>query len=146
MAKWTISEQELAAQRRQAMAAARQAEQREPRAQAVRYLRATDRLRIDLTNGATILIPIRQLEGLSEATAKECAQIEVIGGGFSLHWPALDRDLSVSGLVAGLFGSRAWMSALARAAGRVSSAAKARAARENGKKGGRPPASDRRAA
>ncbi|PZR07781.1 MAG: DUF2442 domain-containing protein, partial [Azospirillum brasilense] len=48
---------------------------------------------------------------------------------------ALDADLSVPGLLAGLFGTRAFM---ARQAGRATSPAKAAAARANGARGGRP--------
>lgn len=44
-------------------------------------------------------------------------------------------DLSVPGLMAGLFGTKAYM---ARRAGQATSAAKAAAARKNGRKGGRP--------
>jgi DNA invertase Pin-like site-specific DNA recombinase len=52
-----------------------------------------------------------------------------------LHWEELDTDLSVAGLLAGLFGTRAH---LARQAGSATSPAKAAAARANGAKGGRP--------
>jgi hypothetical protein len=56
-----------------------------------------------------------------------------------LHWPALDVDLFVPGLVVGIFGTRAWMTReLARVAGQTTSPAKAAAARSNGAKGGRP--------
>jgi hypothetical protein len=43
----------------------------------------------------------------------------------------------VAGLVAGVFGTRAWMAELGRKGGSVTSEAKASAVRENGKKGGR---------
>jgi len=61
--------------------------------------------------------------------------VEILGAGYGLHWEALDVDVSVPGVLAGLFGTRAFM---ARQAGRVSSVKKAAAARENGAKGGRP--------
>jgi hypothetical protein len=48
---------------------------------------------------------------------------------------ALDIDLSIPGLLAGLFGTTAY---IARRAGRTKSPAKASAARVNGAKGGRP--------
>ena len=65
--------------------------------------------------------------------------MEVDGLGFNLHWPALDVDLYVPALVAGIFGTQAWMTRqLARAAGQATSPAKAAAARSNGAKGGRP--------
>lgn len=58
--------------------------------------------------------------------------------GFGLHWEALDVDLSIPTLMAGSFGTKAWMRELARRAGSVTSPAKAAAARVNGAKGGRP--------
>jgi len=59
----------------------------------------------------------------------------VLGAGYGLHREALDVDLSIPGLLAGLFGTKAYM---ARHAGRATSPAKAAAARANGAKGGRP--------
>ena len=55
-----------------------------------------------------------------------------------LHWPRLDADLTVAGLLAGIFGSRMWMREIGSAGGSVVSAKKAEAARANGAKGGRP--------
>ena len=55
--------------------------------------------------------------------------------GTGLHWEALDADLSVAGLAAGIFGSKAWMSELARYAGSRTSARKASSSRLNGKRG-----------
>ncbi len=57
------------------------------------------------------------------------------GTGYGLHWEALDADLSVPGLLAGRFGTQAFM---ARRAGQATSPAKAEAARGNGTKGGQP--------
>jgi hypothetical protein len=58
--------------------------------------------------------------------------------GSALHWESLDADLGVSQLVLGLFGSKTWMTELGRQGGRLKSVAKVQAARENGKRGGRP--------
>jgi hypothetical protein len=55
-----------------------------------------------------------------------------------INWEKLDVQMHVPSMVAGVFGTRQWMSELGRAGGSAKSAAKARAARENGKKGGRP--------
>jgi hypothetical protein len=52
-----------------------------------------------------------------------------------VHWPTLDIDLAIPDLKAGLLSTRSWM---ARKAGRAISEAKAGAARNNGRKGGRP--------
>lgn len=111
------------------------AEQSEPRADAVRYDRRNGRIIVDLTNGCTFTFPPRLAQGLEAASDDELDAVEILGAGYGLHWEALDVDLSVPGLLAGLFGTKAHM---ARQAGRTKSPAKAAAARVNGLKGGRP--------
>lgn len=107
----------------------------EPRATAARYDRERDRLIVELANGCTFSFPPRLAQGLETATEDQLAQVKVLGRGYGLHWDALDADLSVPGLLAGLFGTARYM---ARRAGRATSRAKAAAARVNGTKGGRP--------
>lgn len=111
----------------------------EPRAISARYSRKTGRVTIELMNGCSYVFPTRLVQDLSEANPDDLADVEVDGMGFNLHWPKLDVDLYVPALVAGIFGTQDWMrKALARQAGRATSAAKTAAARENGRKGGRP--------
>jgi len=111
----------------------------EPRAAAARYDAAKGRVIVDLTNGCTFAFPARALQGLAEASDRDLAAVEVTGAGLGLHWEALDADFTIPGLLMGLFGNRAWMAReQARRAGSVTSPAKAQAARENGRKGGRP--------
>lgn len=111
----------------------------EPRAVSGRYSRETGRVTVELANGCAYVFPAALVQDLSEADPDDLAVIEVDGAGFNLHWPRLDVDLYVPALVSGVFGTREWMkSALARQAGRSTSASKAAAARENGRKGGRP--------
>lgn len=111
------------------------AHQTEPRATAARYDRKNGRVIVDLTNGCTFAFPPRMAQGLEAATDDELASVEILGAGYGLHWEALDADLSVPGLLAGLFGTKAYM---ARRAGQATSPAKSAAARANGAKGGRP--------
>ncbi len=107
----------------------------EPRAAAARYDRQLDRVIVDLTNGCTFAFPPRLAQGLEQADPDQLAEVEVLGRGYGLHWEAMDVDLSIPGLMAGIFGTRAYM---ARRAGQTTSPAKAAAARANGAKGGRP--------
>jgi len=107
----------------------------EPRATAARYDRHLRQVVVELTNGCTFAFPPALAEGLQDATEQQLEQVEVLGAGYGLHWEALDADLSVPGLLAGLFGTRRHM---ARVAGQATSPAKALAARTNGAKGGRP--------
>lgn len=111
----------------------------QPRATSAHYDRKSGRIVIDLVNGCTYAFPARLVQDLQGASPDDLANVEIEGLGFDLHWPALDADLYVPALVAGIFGTRDWMTKeLARRAGQVKSPAKAAAARVNGSKGGRP--------
>jgi hypothetical protein len=110
----------------------------EPRAASARYDPPTGRIVVELTNGCTFAFPARRIEELETASDAEIAEVQVAGAGFGLHWPSRDADLTIGGLMNGVFGTRKWMSELARCAGRSTSPAKAAAARANGAKGGRP--------
>jgi hypothetical protein len=55
-----------------------------------------------------------------------------------LHWPQLDADLYVPALIEGAFGSRRGIQHIGELGGSARSAAKAKASRENGTRGGRP--------
>jgi hypothetical protein len=94
--------------------------------------------RIEPTNGATITLPVKLIAGLKRAKTKDLRAVEVLGRGGGLHWEGLDLDLSVPGLLTSLFSGPEWLAELGRIGGRNSSAAKAAAARSNGRKGGRP--------
>ena len=93
---------------------------------------------VELANGASFAFPPQLAQGLADARAADLAVIELSPLGTGLHWPRLDADLTVEGLLVGVFGSRAWMRQHAAKAGRATSQAKALAARANGAKGGRP--------
>lgn len=106
-----------------------------PHAVRARYDRRSRRIVIELANGSQFAFPAELAQGLSGASPEALAEIELSGGGYGLHWPSLDVDLTVPGLLAGVFGTARWMAARA---GRATSPAKAAAARRNGAKGGRP--------
>lgn len=111
----------------------------EPRAVAARFDAESGRVIVDLANGCAFVFPARMAQGLESATDAELAEVEVLGRGYGLHWERLDVDLSVPGLLAGLFGTKAYMDRLRAAhAGSATSSAKAAACRRNGAKGGRP--------
>ena len=106
-----------------------------PLAERARFDRRSGRIVIGLTNGSQFAFPAELGEGLADAAPEDLAAIEISGGGYGLHWPRLDVDLTVPGLLAGVFGTARWMAAQA---GRATSPRKAAAARRNGAKGGRP--------
>lgn len=104
-----------------------------------RYDRRRARVVIRLNTGLEVTFPARLGEGLAGASPDDLADIEISPSGLGLHWPRLDADLYVPGLLQGVFGSKAWMAReLGAIGGSSRSAAKAAAARANGRKGGRP--------
>jgi hypothetical protein len=121
-----------------ASAAGRRAAKTEPRATRATYRARGDVLRIELTNGAVIALPVKLIPDLKRATPGDVRSVEVLGRGSGLHWESLDLDLSVPALVSSVFAGPEWMAELGRLGGRRSSAAKVAAARRNGRKGGRP--------
>jgi len=129
---------EIERQYARAVEAGHAADEAGPRAESARYDHATGRVEVELRNGCLFAFPAEMGQGLRGASPEELAGVEVTPGGYGLYWEALDADLAVPALMAGVFGTEAWMRELGRAGGRRTSEAKAAAARENGRRGGRP--------
>ena len=58
-------------------------------------------MHVHLTDGRIIGVPLLWFPLLYEATPVQRQHVEISGGGISLHWPDIDEDLSVAGLLAG---------------------------------------------
>jgi hypothetical protein len=58
-------------------------------------------MHVSLTDGRCISVPIIWFPVLRKATSDQRSKYEIGGGGISLHWPDLDEDLSVAGLLSG---------------------------------------------
>jgi len=56
---------------------------------------------VHLADGRTIIVPLAWYPRLQHATAEERADFRVIGDGEYIHWPRIDEDLTVSGLLRG---------------------------------------------
>jgi hypothetical protein len=91
-----------------------------------------------LSDGRRRAIPVEEMEGLGEATKAQIAQVKITGNGTGLRWPGLDLDYYVPNLLREIYGTRQWLAEIGRRGGAVSSAAKRKSARANGRKGGRP--------
>jgi hypothetical protein len=85
----------------------------EPRARSVRLDAKSARLIIELTNDCTFAVPAKLIEGLEQMAPDQLANVELLGAGYALHWPELDVDITVQGLLAGIFGTRAHVARLA---------------------------------
>ena len=69
------------------------------RVEAVYFTR--DALVVDLMDGRTISVPLAWYPKLLKATPKQRSRWEVCGGGYGIHWPDIDEDLSTEGLLRG---------------------------------------------
>lgn len=110
----------------------------EPHAKRAWYESDKDLIWIETTLGAYHGVPVEILQGLQKATPDQLADIELSPQGVGLHWPQLDADLTVAGIIFGIYGTRSWMAGLGRKGGKCKTPRKAAASRVNGKKGGRP--------
>ena len=111
----------------------------EPFAVAASFDEQRRMIAVSLNNGVEVKFPADKMQGLSGAKPEDLAEIEISPAGYGLHFPKLDADFSLPGLLAGVFGTRQWMAALLGAEGGKSvSKRKAMAARSNGRLGGRP--------
>ena len=100
-------------------AAVERAEQRrrnEPFAVAARYDRRIGRVVVRLNTGIEIAFSPHDMQGLERAKPVDLQEIEVSPSGYGLHFPRLDADLYLPGLLDGVFGSRRWTAARADAA------------------------------
>lgn len=59
-------------------------------------------MNVHLTDGRIISVPLIWFPSLQAATQDQRDRWEIGGGGVGLHWPDLDEDLSVAGLLAGV--------------------------------------------
>jgi hypothetical protein len=100
---------------------------RHPKAVRARFDRRLGRVVVSLDSGLELMFAPSLAQGLEAASPDQLAVIEITQAGDGLHWPALDADLWVPGLLAGEFGSESWMAA--RAARGVRHGAKAPEAR-----------------
>lgn len=69
------------------------------RVEAVYFTR--DSLIVDLKDGRSISVPLSWYPRLLKANPKSRACWEICGGGYGIHWPDIDEDLSTEGLLRG---------------------------------------------
>jgi len=60
-----------------------------------------DRLIVELRDGRTVSAPLTWYPRLAAATPPERREWHLIGNGAGIHWPLVDEDLSIEGLLRG---------------------------------------------
>ena len=76
----------------------------EPLAQSVDV--TDDLITARLTDGRTISVPLAWSWRLSDATPAQRRKFELIGNGQGIHWPDVDEDISVRGMLDGIPATR----------------------------------------
>lgn len=108
----------------------------EPRASKVIF--DDGNITLHFTNGATFSFLPSSVEAIAKLSNEVLATVELTPSGKGLRWDEPDIDLSIQGLLLGIFGSNVWMKEIASLGGSSTSSKKKAASRANGKKGGRP--------
>lgn len=60
-----------------------------------------DTLSVDLEDGRSVSVPIGWYPRLAHGTPAERANFQISGAGYGIHWPDLDEDIGVEGLLLG---------------------------------------------
>lgn len=74
-----------------------------------------ERLTFELTDGRTVSAPLEWYPRLRNGTPEQRNRWRLLGGGQGVHWPDIDEDLSLEGVLAGKrapAGSEHWRSSL----------------------------------
>ena len=110
-----------------------------PAVVAARYDRRIARIVISLSTGLDVTFSPRDAQGLEHARPADLVDAQISPSGLGVHFPKLDADIDIPGLLEGLLGSKKWMAArMGQRGGKATTEAKTSAARANGRLGGRP--------
>lgn len=60
-----------------------------------------DELKVELLDGRTVTVPLAWYPRLLHASPEQRANWKIAGGGYGIHWPDVDEDLSSEGLLRG---------------------------------------------
>ena len=131
-----LTDQQIEAQIDRAIARQSKINATEPRANKVFY--DDGRFTLYFNNGASFSFLAETVEAIAALSTEVLATVEITPSGKGLRWNEPDIDLSIQGLLLGIFGSNVWMKEVAAKGGKSTSEKKKAASRANGKKGDRP--------
>ncbi len=110
-----------------------------PRVVSAHYNRKSGHIVIHLSSKLILSFSPHDAQGLRNARPSQLDAIEISPSGFGIHFPKLDADIYIPGLLEGFLGSKKWMAArLGQIGGQSRSSVKRAASRANGRLGGRP--------
>ena len=79
-----------------------------PRAVSAHYDRKSGQIVINLSSRLILSFSPRDIQGLEYAKPSQLSAIEISPSGFGIHFPKLDADLYLPGLLEGFVGSKKW--------------------------------------
>lgn len=93
----------------------RQTEQEKTESKACRvwYKSTEQKIAIEFDNGCQFECPISLLQGVGDLPDDEIAKVQLTLAGWGISWEEADLDFDVSGLINGVFGTKAWMKEIA---------------------------------
>ncbi len=112
-----FTESEIQRQIAQATKRGEERMRRDPLATVVRYHKPTRSVVIETNKGVTLTVSVDRLQGLQDAADRDLAKVEILGPGVAIEWPTLDQQFSITGLLAGVFGTEAWMAEINKSSG-----------------------------
>jgi hypothetical protein len=130
-----LTDRQIEAQIDRAIARQAEIDATEPRANEVLF--DDSRISIYFNNGAVFSFLPESVEAIATLSPELLATVELTPSAKGLRWDEPDIDLSIIGLMMGIFGSQQWMKEIASKGGKSKSERKKAASRVNGKKGGR---------
>ncbi|MEM7594360.1 MAG: DUF2442 domain-containing protein [Cyanobacteria bacterium P01_A01_bin.83] len=137
-----LTDQQIKAQIDAAIARKAQIDAVEPRANKVSFNKGRKGLPASFTlyfnNGASFSFLAESVEAIATLSTEVLATVKLTPSGKGIRWDKPDIDLSIQGLLLGVFGSSVWMKQIASLGGSSTSEKKKAASRANGLKGGRP--------
>ena len=57
------------------------------------------KIQVDLSDGRSIAVPITWFSKLNSASKTEVNEFEISPGGYGIHWPKLDEDISIKAFI-----------------------------------------------
>lgn len=85
----------------------------EQKAREVLYDKRSRKIVIHFDNDCTFECPVSLLQGVCDLTDDEIAKVKLTPAGWGVTWSSADLDFGVNELVRGIFGTKAWMKAIA---------------------------------
>jgi hypothetical protein len=66
-------------------------------------------LLVTLKSGVSIVVLAAAIQGLEEANSEQLSHVEISPSGLGLHFPAIDVDVYLPGILEGSFGTKRWL-------------------------------------